>query len=76
MVGWCVGYIVEFEQRGDERAEYGMQVLKQLAERLTAEFGSGFSLTNLKLMRQFYVLYASRIGQAASDLSGARHRAQ
>ena len=62
-------HIVEFEQQGEQRAEYGKQVLKQLAERLTTEFGSGFSVTNLKLMRQFYGLYASRIGQTVSDLS-------
>ena len=65
-------HIVEFEQQGDERAEYGMQVLKHLAERLAAEFGSGFSVTNLKLMRQFYLLFAQRIGQTASGLSGAQ----
>ncbi len=64
-------HIVEFEQRGEDRAEYGKQVLKQLAERLGAEFGSGFSVTNLKLMRQFYVLYAPRIGQTVSDLSAS-----
>ena len=62
-------HVVAFEQRGDERAEYGMQVLKQLAERLTAEFGNGFSLSNLKLMRQFYVQYAQRIGQTTSGFS-------
>ncbi len=50
-------HIVEFEQEGDDRAEYGKQVLKQLAERLSTEFGTGFSVTNHKLMRQFYVLY-------------------
>ena len=61
-------HIVEFEQDGAGRAEYGKQVLKYLAERLTVEFGSGFSLTNLKLMRQFYVLHAQRIGQTASGL--------
>jgi hypothetical protein len=43
-------------------------VLKRLAERLTVEFGSGFSVTNLKLMRQFYVLNAERRGQTASGL--------
>ncbi|MDZ7921001.1 PDDEXK nuclease domain-containing protein [Rhodoferax sp.] len=59
-------HIVEFEQRGAQRAEYGQQMLKQMSERLTAEFGSGFSLSNLKLMRQFYVQYAPRIGQTAS----------
>ena len=59
-------HIVEFEQQGEGRAEYGKQMLKRLAERLTAEFGSGFSATNLKLMRQFYALHAQRIGQTAS----------
>jgi predicted nuclease of restriction endonuclease-like (RecB) superfamily len=61
-------HIVEFEQEGAGRAEYGKQVLKHLASRLTAEFGSGFSLTNLKLMRQFYVLHAQRISQTASGV--------
>jgi hypothetical protein len=51
-------HIVEFEQQGEDRAEYGKAVLKQLVERLSAEFGSGFSVNNLKLMRQFYVLYS------------------
>jgi predicted nuclease of restriction endonuclease-like (RecB) superfamily len=62
-------HIVEHEQQGEKRASYGKEVLKRLAERLTAEFGGGFSITNLKNMRQFYVLYASRISQTASDLS-------
>jgi predicted nuclease of restriction endonuclease-like (RecB) superfamily len=62
-------HIVEHEQQGEKRASYGKEVLKRLAERLTTEFGGGFSLTNLKHMRQFYVLYASRISQTASDLS-------
>lgn len=51
-------HIVEFEQQGEERAAYGKAVLQQLAERLSSEFGSGFSVTNLKLMRQFYVQYS------------------
>ncbi len=62
-------HIVEFEQQGEDRAEYGKAVLQQLAARLSTEFGSGFSVTNLKLMRQFYVLYSPRIGQTLSDLS-------
>ena len=60
-------HIVEFEQQGEGQAEYGTQMLKRLAERLTDEFGSGFSVTNLKLMRQFYALHAQRIGQTSSD---------
>lgn len=62
-------HIVEFEQQGEERAAYGKAVLQQLAERLSTEFGSGFSVTNLKLMRQFYVQYSPRISQTLSDPS-------
>lgn len=49
--------IVEDEQQGKERAEYGKQVLKELSKRLTAEFGKGFSQRNLEQMRQFYLTY-------------------
>lgn len=62
-------HIVEFEQQGEARASYGKAVLKALAEQLTLEFGSGFSETNLKLMRQFYLLNGDRIGQTVSDFS-------
>ncbi|MDO9313280.1 MAG: PDDEXK nuclease domain-containing protein [Burkholderiaceae bacterium] len=62
-------HIVEHEQRGQVRADYGKALLTALADRLTAEFGRGFSLTNLKLMRQFYVQNADRIGQTLPDLS-------
>lgn len=58
--------IVEHEQQGAERAEYGESTLKDLAAALTWEFGKGYSLTNLKLMRKFYLTYRSRIGQTAS----------
>ncbi len=60
--------IVEHEQQGQARAEYGLQTLKQLAASLTAEFGQGYSLTNLKLMRQFYLIKQGQIGQTLSDL--------
>jgi predicted nuclease of restriction endonuclease-like (RecB) superfamily len=58
--------IVEHEQQGAKRAGYGKQVLKGLSKRLVNEFGKGFSLTNLKLMRQFYVMNLERIGQTPS----------
>lgn len=61
--------IVEHEQAGEKRAAYGQRVLANLAAALTAEFGRGFSLTNLKLMRQFYLAYSAQIGQNASDQS-------
>src|SRR5215813_10905724 len=59
--------IVEHEQRGAARAEYGKELLKELSARLTEEFGKGFSATNLKLMRQFFIESRHRIGQKASD---------
>ncbi len=50
--------IVEEEQNGKERAEYGKQILKELSKRLTSEFGKGFSQRNLEQMRQFYLTYS------------------
>ncbi|TNG96409.1 DUF1016 domain-containing protein [Pasteurellaceae bacterium UScroc12] len=50
--------IVEEEQGGSERAEYGKGLLNSVAKKLTTEFGKGFSVTNLKQMRQFYLIYA------------------
>ncbi|MDR2840913.1 MAG: DUF1016 N-terminal domain-containing protein, partial [Paludibacter sp.] len=58
-------YIVEDEQNGEQRAEYGKSVLKDLAENLTDKFGKGFTLTNLNQMRQFFILYSK--GQTRSD---------
>ncbi len=60
--------IVEHEQGGAERADYGKALLKQVASSLTMEFGRGFSLTNLKRMRQFYLTHRSQIGQTPSGL--------
>jgi predicted nuclease of restriction endonuclease-like (RecB) superfamily len=50
--------IVEDEQQGKERAEYGKQVLKTLSQRLTADFGKGFSADNLENMRRFFLIYS------------------
>jgi len=45
---WEIGHrIVEFEQQGQERAEYGEALIKQLAEDLTRQFGRGFGAVNL-----------------------------
>ena len=51
--------IVDEEQNGNERAEYGKQVLKGLSEQLTNEFGKGFSLVNLENIRKFYLVYST-----------------
>ena len=57
--------IVEDEQKGQIRADYGKEVLKNLSKKLTEKFGKGFSTTNLKQMRDFYQTY--QIGQTVSD---------
>ncbi|MEK7256091.1 MAG: DUF1016 N-terminal domain-containing protein, partial [Bacteroidota bacterium] len=58
---WKVGQlIVEEEQNGQERAGYGKAIIAGLAERLTAEFGSGYSQSSLKYFRQFYLTYPIR----------------
>ncbi|MBO4302985.1 MAG: DUF1016 family protein [Lentisphaeria bacterium] len=71
---WQIGrLIVEDEQNGKARAEYGKKVLEDLAERLTAEFGKGFTVTNLKYMRSFYLAFP--IGHALRDeLSWTHYR--
>ena len=71
---WQIGrLIVEDEQNGEVRAEYGKKVLEELAKRLTAEFGTGFTVTNLKYMRSFYRAFP--IGHALRDeLSWTHYR--
>lgn len=53
--------IVEEEQEGKERAKYGKSVLKDLSQRLTDEFGKGYSVYNLERMRNFYLVFRNRI---------------
>ena len=50
--------IVEEEQNGNKRAEYGKKLMKTLSEKLTKEFGRGFSQRNLEQMRTFYLRYS------------------
>jgi len=58
---WQVGrLIVEHEQGGARRAAYGEAVLEDLSRRLTAEFGRGFDVTNLRKMRQFFRMFEIR----------------
>lgn len=56
---WKIGRrIVEEEQNGKERAEYGKEILKNLSKELTEEFGKGFGERNIRNIRQFYVLFS------------------
>jgi len=55
---WEIGrIIVEDEQKGAERAEYGKALVKELSVRLTRDYGKGFTESNLKYMRQFYLTF-------------------
>lgn len=55
---WAVGkYIIEFEQNGNEKADYGSSLLTNLYKDLKSRFGKGFSKSNVYLMRQFYLKY-------------------
>jgi predicted nuclease of restriction endonuclease-like (RecB) superfamily len=71
---WTVGrHIVEFEQGGAAKAAYGKRLLVDLAEVLTAEFGEGFGLSNLRFMRHFYQLFPIRYA-LRSELSWTHYR--
>jgi predicted nuclease of restriction endonuclease-like (RecB) superfamily len=70
---WNIGKIVCEAQGSNERAEYGDYLIQNLSEKLTLEFGKGFTPTNLKYMRQFYLTFP--IGHALSDrLSWTHYR--
>ena len=56
---WEIGRrIVEEEQRGKERAEYGKEILQNLSKELTEEFGKGYSYRTLREIRQFYLMFS------------------
>mgnify|MGYP001574683082 FL=1 len=77
---WLIGReIVQEIQGGDERAEYGKQVIEQLSAKLTHKYGRGFSTTNLRYFRTFYTVYSDRVPEirhiACGEFkaSGKRH---
>ncbi|MBI4685714.1 MAG: hypothetical protein HY755_11000 [Nitrospirae bacterium] len=71
---WYIGReIVEEEQKGKVKAGYGEYLLKDLSQRLTKDFGKGFDYSNVKNMRQFYLIFP--IGDALrSQLSWTHYR--
>jgi predicted nuclease of restriction endonuclease-like (RecB) superfamily len=69
---WNIGqHLVEFEQKGEAKAVYGDGLLKQLSKDLKQRHGKGFSLSNLKRMRQFYLAFPK--GATLSHLLGWSH---
>jgi predicted nuclease of restriction endonuclease-like (RecB) superfamily len=64
---WKTGkYIVEYEQKGQIKAEYGKRLIENLSRDLSLKFGKGFSISNLKYMRKFYMEFP--IGVTVSHL--------
>jgi predicted nuclease of restriction endonuclease-like (RecB) superfamily len=64
---WCFGvFIVEYEQNGEDRAQYGERLIERLSASLTERGMKGVSVTALKLCRQFYLAYPE-IGQTLTD---------
>ena len=57
---WRIGEKIVEEQGGEERAKYGDELIESLSIKLTAEFGKGFTVRNLRAMRQFYLHFPIR----------------
>lgn len=73
---WLIGArVVEFEQAGSPRADYGTGLLKRLATDLTSRFGPGFSVENLESIRAFYLTYPpDRISETLSRIFSEEHK--
>ena len=72
---WQMGKrIVEQEQQGRGRADYGSQLLKSLSKELTAEFGKGFSVNSLYYFRQFYLAFPEKLPTAWGILTWSHYK--
>src|SRR3954463_239018 len=70
---WLIGqHIVEFEQQGKKRAEYGEELLQRVAQDLSAKFGRGFSYPNINKFRQFYLAFPSQNILSTASIESAR----
>ena len=70
---WNIGKNIVEKQGGEETAEYGTGLIKELSQRMTKDFGKGFTVANLKNMRQFYIVFPN--GYALrSELSWTHYR--
>jgi len=70
---WEIGEQIYIACGENDRAEYGKGLLKYLSEKLTSEFGKGFTVANLRNMRQFYMMYPKRY-TLRSELSWSHYR--
>ena len=71
---WNIGrLIVEYEQKGNFRAEYGKRLLQNISQKLTKDFGRGFDIRNLQYMKAFYVSF-QKTNAVRSELSWTQYR--
>ncbi len=71
---WNIGrVIVEQEQKGDSRAQYGKRLIESLSQRLSVEFGNGYSPRNLWFMRDFFLVYP-KVNALRTELSWTHYR--
>ncbi|MDR3110984.1 MAG: PDDEXK nuclease domain-containing protein [Planctomycetaceae bacterium] len=68
--------IVEREQQGQKRAQYGAKLIKGLSQYLTGQYGRGFSVVNLQSIRKFYQVYSQSIQQSLTAKSGDDEKSQ
>lgn len=66
-------YLIIDEQGGKDTAEYGQNLLQELSKRMTKDFGKGFTVANLKNMRQFYLIFPNSYA-LRSELSWTHYR--
>ena len=65
---WNIGKMIVEKQDGKERTKYGDLLIEEISKRLTEQFGKGFSIQNLRRMRQFYMCFPIR-STLSSELS-------
>ena len=71
---WSIGrVIVEDEQKGEKRAEYGKALIKDLSKRLTKDYGIGFNERNLWHMKDFYLTFPN-VNALRSELTWTHYR--
>ena len=70
---WEIGKSIVEKQGGNATAEYGSKLIEELSKQMTADFGKGFTVANLKNMRQFYLAFQNRY-TLCSQLSWSHYR--
>lgn len=70
---WQIGKMIVEYQNGEEKAQYGSRLLEELSRKMTHDFGKGFTVANIKNMRQFYLTFPNSY-TLCSELSWSHYR--